>query len=155
MFVILQDIQVLSKPQNDMLVKLGYVPAMIMRYTAHLQEFADDRDDDFIEEEKNRIQGVLRDEIPFGDKYHNVRIRSLAMISLGKTININKMGWTAARFSWTCLKTEELHLKEVCAVSNLVREAVVAYTSSSPTYLLDVVSMDFLLWRTNPGGPPY
>jgi hypothetical protein len=108
MFVILQNITVLSKLENDMLVKVGYVPGMIMRYTEHLKKDEGDGET-FIKRQTNLIKEVLRQEVPIDDLYHQVRIRALAIISVGSVIDMDDMGWTATSFSWTCLKSSEAY----------------------------------------------
>ena len=69
-----------------------------------------------------------------------MRIRSLAMISTCKAIDIFETRWSPSTFSWSCLKLPGFDLKEVSVVSPLVEEAVVQYTLENPNYLMDVVS---------------
>ena len=79
--------------------------------------------------------------------------QSLAMVSTCKAIDIFEMRWSPSTFSWSCLKPPGFDLKEVSVVSPLVEEAVVQYTLENPNYLLDVISIDFLLGLGGGEGP--
>ena len=70
-------------------------------------------------------------------------VKALAIISTGRYIYI--LHQTCAG---SFLKSHESHpVQLLSAVSPAAQEAVVKYTSNSAPYLLDVASIDFLLWR--------
>ena len=135
-----------------MLTEIGHVPGTIIQYAKHLQTgISGER---FKSIGITKILEVLDEEaLAIPDKHKSVRIKSLAMISACKDIAFYDLRWAPETFSWSCLKsTENINLMEVTVVSPLVLEAVVQYTEGNPNHILDVVSIDFLLWRSNPGG---
>ena len=123
-----------------MLAHIGYVPRTVIQYAKYLLRGNSNAERFKAKATTNILQVVEDEALQIPDRCKRVRIRSLAMISTCKAIDILEMRWSPSTFSWSCLKPPGFDLKEVSVVSPLVEEAVVQYTLENPNYLMDVVS---------------
>ena len=126
-----------------MLAHIGYVPRTVIQYAKYLLRGNSNAERFKAKATTNILQVVEDEALQIPDRCKRVRIRSLAMISTCKAIDILEMRWSPSTFSWSCLKPPGFDLKEVSVVSPLIEEAVVQFTLENPNYLLDVVSIDF------------
>ena len=126
-----------------MLAHIGYVPRTVIQYAKYLLRGNSNAERSKAKATTNILQVVEDEELQIPDRCKRVRIRSLAMISTCKAIDIFETRWSPSTFSWSCLKPPGFDLKEVSVVNPLVEEAVVQFTLENPNYLLDVVSIDF------------
>ena len=138
-----------------MLAHIGYVPRTVIQYAKYLLRGNSNAERFKAKATTNILQVVEDEALQIPDRCKRVRIRSLAMISTCKAIDILEMRWSPSTFSWSCLKPPGFDLKEVSVVSPLIEEAVVQFTLENPNYLLDVVSIDFftLAIKSWGGGP--
>ena len=138
-----------------MLAHIGYVPRTVIQYAKYLLRGNSNAERFKAKATTNILQVVEDEALQIPDRCKRVRMRSLAMISTCKAIDILEMRWSPSTFSWSCLKPPGFDLKEVSVVSPLVEEAVVQFTLENPNYLLDVVSIDFftLAIKSWGGGP--
>ena len=125
-----------------MLAHIGYVPRTVIQYAKYLLRGNNNAERFKAKATTNILQVVEDEALQIPDRCKRVRIRSLAMISTCKAIDILEMRWSPSTFSWSCLKPPGFDLKEVSVVNPLVEEAVVQFTLENPNYLLDVVSID-------------
>ena len=126
-----------------MLAHISYVPRTVIQDAKYLLRGNGNVELFMVKAVANILQGLEGNALQIPDRCKRVRIRSLAMTSTCKAIDIFEMRWSPSTFSWSCLKPPGFDLKEVSVVSPLVEEAVVQFTLENPNYLLDVVSIDF------------